>query len=64
MREHDIPVMDSFWLTYARPDHREIDVLNSRGKKMVHAGVEVYNVLLRQWLIAVLQAASEDSGSN
>jgi len=63
MRQYKIPVIDSFWLTYARPDHREIDMLNSRGKKMVHAGVEVYDVLLRQWLVVVLQSATE-TGSN
>ena len=59
MQEYKIAVIDSFWLTYARPDHREIDMLNSRGKKMVHAGVEVYDVLLRQWLVVVLQGATE-----
>jgi hypothetical protein len=57
MDQYRIPVLDSYWLTVARPDHREIDPLNARGKKMVHAGVEVYDVLLRQWMTMVLASA-------
>ena len=55
MDQHDIPVMDSFWLTVARPDHRQIDPFNSRGKKLVHSGVEIYEVLLRKWMSIVLE---------
>ena len=58
---YNIPVIDSYWMTLARPDHREIDEINSRGKKMVHAGVEVYDVLLRKWLSVVLEDGLADS---
>jgi hypothetical protein len=63
MNQHRIPVMDSYWLTVARPDHREIDPVSARGKKMVHSGVEVYDVLLREWMTMVLASAGVTVGS-
>ena len=63
MDEYDVPVIDSFWLTRARSDHREIDKNNGRGKKMVHAGQELNEVLLRQWMSLVLQAAFDKKSS-
>ena len=54
LQAKSIPVMDTFWLSLSRPDHREIDILNSRGKKIVHLGVELYDVLLRKFLSAIL----------
>ena len=64
MKEYGIPVMDSFWVTRARYDHREIDMSNDRGKKMVHSGEEVNEVLLREWLSLVLQNALRASSSH
>lgn len=54
MKEADIPVLDSYWLTLARPDHREVDVNNSIGKHLVHAGPQVYDALVRQWVTTFL----------
>jgi hypothetical protein len=39
--------MDAYWLTLSRPDHRESDRFNSLGPKLVHAGPQVYYVLMR-----------------
>jgi hypothetical protein len=54
MKEAGIPVLDSYWLTLARPDHREVDVNNSIGKHLVHAGPQVYDSLMRQWVTTFL----------
>ena len=56
MQDHDIPVVDAFWLSLSRPDHRQIDAENRRGKKLVHLGVELYHVLLRKWLSLVAES--------
>jgi hypothetical protein len=50
MQKARIPVIDAYWLTLARPDHREVDATNSIGKHLVHAGPLVYDALLRQWV--------------
>jgi hypothetical protein len=55
MQELDIPVMDTYWMTYSRPDHRESTDTNTLADKMVHAGPEVYDVLTRQWVMMVLE---------
>jgi hypothetical protein len=55
MKDYDIPVMDAYWLTLARPDHREILKEIKIGGKLVHAGVEVYNLLIRKWVSLILQ---------
>jgi hypothetical protein len=52
---NDIAVMDAYWLTLSRPDHRESDRLNSLGKHLVHAGPQVYYVLMRKWAMMILQ---------
>jgi hypothetical protein len=54
MKEADIPVLDSYWLTLARPDHREVDEDNAIGKHLVHAGPQVYDSLVRQWVTTFL----------
>jgi hypothetical protein len=54
MKEFDIPVLDAYWLTLARPDHREVDIENSIGKHLVHAGPQVYDSLVRQWVTIFL----------
>jgi hypothetical protein len=55
MKELDIPVMDTYWMTYSRPDHREANPTNFLGAKMAHAGPEVYDVLVRQWMMMILE---------
>jgi hypothetical protein len=52
---NEIAVMDAYWLTLSRPDHRESDRLNSLGKHLVHAGPQVYYVLMRKWAMMILQ---------
>jgi hypothetical protein len=53
---HEIAVMDAYWLSLSRPDHRESDPHNDIGKKMVHAGPQVYSVLMRKWAMLILHA--------
>jgi hypothetical protein len=55
MKEFDIPVMDTYWLTLSRPDHREVNKENGIAEKMAHAGVEVYSVLVRKWAMLILE---------
>jgi hypothetical protein len=54
MKEADIPVLDSYWLTLARPDHRESGDNNAIGAHLVHAGPQVYDSLVRQWVTTFL----------
>jgi len=51
-----IPTMDAYWLTLARPDHRQVDKDNFIGKHLAHAGPEVYTFLVRKWTMLVLEA--------
>jgi hypothetical protein len=55
MKKEGIPVMDTYWLTYSRPDHREVAGDNLLSGKMAHAGPEVYGVLTRKWLMMMLE---------
>jgi hypothetical protein len=55
MTEFDIPIMDAYWLTFSRPDHRETNAKNDISQKMVHAGPEVYSVLVRKWAMLALE---------
>ena len=50
-----VPVLDTYWLTYSRPDHRQVDEKNSVTGRLMHAGPEVYSVLTRQWAHVVLE---------
>ena len=52
----DVAVMDAYWLSLSRPDHRETDRSNDIGKKLVHAGPHVYSVLMRKWAMLILHA--------
>ena len=54
VQSHRIPVLDAYWLTVARPDHRQSSADNSIGKHLVHAGPEVYDSLMRQWSTLIL----------
>jgi hypothetical protein len=56
MREMKVPIMDTYWLTLSRPDHREVNNLNSINMKMIHAGPQVYSVLVRKWFMMILEA--------
>ncbi|CAB9506396.1 expressed unknown protein [Seminavis robusta] len=51
-----ISVMDAFWLTLSRPDHREVDKTNAIGKHLVHPGPEVLNALTRQWITMIIES--------
>ena len=48
--------MDAYWLTLARPDHREVNRNNAIGKHLVHAGPEVVSVLVRKWMMMILES--------
>jgi hypothetical protein len=52
---NEIAIMDAYWLTLSRPDHRESDRSNSLGKHLVHAGPQIYYVLMRKWAMLILQ---------
>ena len=60
-RQYPIDVMDAYWLTLARPDHRECTYDNARGNKMAHAGNEVYQVLVRQMATILLETMAASS---
>lgn len=55
MEAADIPSMDAYYLTLARPDHREFSETNHIGGHMAHAGDQVYEVLLHKWLVMILE---------
>lgn len=54
MSKFGIGILDAYWMTRSRPDHRETAKENVIGSHMVHAGPEVYDALLRQWTTAVV----------
>jgi hypothetical protein len=56
MKEFDIPVMDAYWLTLSRPDHREVTKTNGIVEKILHAGPEVHSVLVRKWAMMILES--------
>ena len=47
-------IVDGYYITLARPDHREIGEDNAIGKHMVHPGIEVVDAMARVWLTVVL----------
>lgn len=57
LAEHDnttddtIEMMDGYWVTYPRPDNREIGDI---GKKLSHPGMEVLSVMTRKWAMLIL----------
>jgi hypothetical protein len=55
-KEFDIPVMDAYWLTLSRPDHREVTKTNGIVEKILHAGPEVHSVLVRKWAMMILES--------
>jgi hypothetical protein len=50
-----IQIMDAYWLTLARPDHREVNKVNFIGKHLVHCGPEILSTLTRKWIMMILQ---------
>ena len=52
-----ISAMDAYWLTLARPDHREIARINTIGKHLVHGGIEIVDLLIRKWSMMILESA-------
>jgi hypothetical protein len=56
LSSRDVPVMDAYWLTLARPDHRDVNEQNAIGKRMVHGGPEIYSVLTRKWAMMILES--------
>ena len=55
MAQNNIPVQDTYWLTLSRPDHRFIGPELKVGEHLMHAGVEVYSILVRKWATMILQ---------
>ena len=53
-----IPIMDGYWVSYARPDNREINMgpKQALAKKMSHPGNEVVLAMLRSWVTVVTQS--------
>lgn len=53
-----IPIMDGYWVSYARPDNREINKgpKQALAKKMSHPGREVALAMLRSWVTIVTQS--------
>jgi hypothetical protein len=53
-----ISVMDGYWISYARPDNREINMGPKKAleKKLSHPGVEVASAMLRTWTTIVAQS--------
>lgn len=51
----NIKVVDGFHVSYARPDHREIDSKSSTGRKLSHPGIEVISAMVRTWSMLFLQ---------
>ena len=49
VKSYNLPVLDAYWHTLARPDHRQVQPGNAIGARMVHAGPEVYDNLMIQW---------------
>lgn len=54
-RHPEIMIMDGYHVSYARPDHREIDVKSAIGKKLSHPGDEVISAMVRMWSMLFLQ---------
>jgi hypothetical protein len=55
---NDVHVMDTYWLTLSRPDHREVVEKESIRTfyKLVHLGPEVYSILVRKFVTIILEA--------
>jgi hypothetical protein len=47
-------VVDGYWITLARPDHRETDRQVHIGKKLSHPGPEVVDAMVRIWTMILV----------
>lgn len=47
-------VVDAYWMTLARPDHRETDRQVHIGKKLSHPGPELVDVMVRIWTMILV----------
>ena len=56
LQAKNVSVLDAYWLSLARPDHRQPVRNNNIGGRLVHAGPEVYSVLMRMWVMFVLES--------
>ena len=50
----EIDRMDGYWITYSRPDNREVGTI---GSKLSHPGLEVLSAMARIWSTLVLERA-------
>jgi hypothetical protein len=55
MQEYNISVMDAFWMSLSRPDHRSSNANNRIEANLAHAGPEVYSVLMRKWAMMIME---------
>lgn len=53
-----IKIIDGFWISYARPDNREIGTI---GNKLSHPGLEVQSAMVRIWAMVILEAVCDSS---
>lgn len=53
-KNSNIDIMDGYWITYPRPDNREVGDI---GNKLSHPGAEVLSVMTRKWLMLILDRA-------
>jgi hypothetical protein len=56
MERHHLAVMDAYWLTRPRPDHRQVVENIPAGAALVHTGFDVYSALTRQWSMMILES--------
>ncbi|MGK3752127.1 MAG: hypothetical protein ACI8RD_004431, partial [Bacillariaceae sp.] len=50
-KKDGIDIMDGYWITYPRPDNREIGEI---GNKLSHPGLEVVSAMSRKWATLIL----------
>lgn len=50
-----VQIVDGYYISYARPDNREIDFKSALGKKLSHPGAEVMSAMVRTWSMLFLQ---------
>lgn len=55
-----IVFLDGYFLSLARPDHREVSENNDIGKHLVHPGPEVVNASAAIWLMVVLDESCRE----
>ena len=55
-----IPILDGYYITLPRPDHREVDKDNTIGKHLVHPGPQVVEAMAGMWFNVVLRTLCSD----